>query len=177
MLWLNDAEKARILATITPIESAEPFPDLLRHDFLACRDMPVGGGWGYSQSDAITFLRAEGVKTYDFVGMEYVIAEKRTYEELIIFRQGDARFSGIAIEVTKQALVHEAGKAYDRIDFRVRCWPELCWEALKEDWGKIGHLPSDSYEVALHKLHKVNNMVELDMTCWFDITQVFNSGM
>ena len=84
--------------SIRPIQSGIPLRQILAEDFPRdCAALPISGGWGYSQSEAILFVRQQFPRpaSPDFVSLEYHIAQKIIYEELIIFREVGSRFSGI----------------------------------------------------------------------------------
>ena len=74
-----------------------------------CGSLPISGGWGYTQEDAIVFVRAKFPRPSipDFVELEYHIAQKIIYEELIVFRAPDDRFSGIDMKLKEQRIVSD----------------------------------------------------------------------
>ena len=49
---------------------------------------------------------------FDGVGLEYVFVEKRIYEEMIIFRPNEEKFSGIEWNLQQQRVFHEGGRAF-----------------------------------------------------------------
>ncbi len=78
-----------ILASIAPVRTDTALAQVLAEDFPHdCSNPPISGGWGYSQGDAIVFIRSQfRLSTMpDYVPLEYHILQKIIYEELIIFR-------------------------------------------------------------------------------------------
>jgi hypothetical protein len=116
----------RLRSSITPIETDAPLSQVLMEDFPNdCSNLPISGGWGYSQSDAIIFVRSKfpsDVDARNFVLLEYHIANMIVYEELIVFREKHDRFSGIDLRPGIQALIPEGDRQFDRLDFRIGCW-------------------------------------------------------
>ena len=62
-------------------------------------ELPIAGGWGYTQADAAIIDKNDPVVIeglpFDGVGIEYIFVEKRIYEELIIFKLLGEPYAGI----------------------------------------------------------------------------------
>ena len=100
-----------------------------------CSDLPISGGWGYSQEDAVIFAPRESSRVpYDYAGLEYHIAQKIIYLELIVSRKDDDRFNGIDMKRNLQRLIQDDGRSYDCLDFIVSCWHDFHWNKLKKEW-------------------------------------------
>ena len=89
---------------ILPVTGREPPRVVLAVDFPSLQGgLPVQGGWGYAMEDACVFDKADPLVDpglpFDFVGMEYIFVQKRTYEEMIICRPEGQKFSGIDWEL------------------------------------------------------------------------------
>src|SRR4051794_33003520 len=99
------------------IRSKESPRDILVADFKSLGEIPIGGGWGYTLEDAVIIDKNDpGVPKgipFDGVGLEYVFVEKRIYEELIIFRPENDRYSGIRRSLLGQKLISHNGRQYD----------------------------------------------------------------
>ena len=87
---------------ITPIETDLRLRDVLGEDFKECIDLPISGGWGYTQDSAIEFEPT--LLPEDFVSLEYLIAQKIVYEETIVFQPDGRTFSGIDLQFQSQEL-------------------------------------------------------------------------
>ena len=138
MQWDASLERmANLRRSIRPILTDVPLRKALSEDFPQdCARLPISGGWGYTKPEAVIFVRDQFPRTSaaDFVRLEYHIAQKIIYEELIIFRESDDRFSGIDMKLKSQELVTENEAIYDCLNFIVSCWSDLHWEILKREW-------------------------------------------
>ena len=83
--------------------------------------MPIKGGWGYDFDSACVIDKNDPsvskLMPFDGVGIEYVFVEKRIYEEMIIFRGDDEKYSGIRWNLEKQELLFQNDKPYDKLIF------------------------------------------------------------
>jgi hypothetical protein len=165
-------------SSITPIQTDTPLYQVLMEDFPKdCSDLPISGGWGYSQSDAIILVRSKfpsSAAARNFVSLEYHIVEKIVYEELIIFQEKGNGFSGIRFHLDWQALLGEERK-FDRLDFRISCWSDQHWEWLKENWEQNGFGESIGFDREAHLARREASKIEYTRQFWFDITSVFQS--
>src|SRR5262245_27013580 len=121
MEWDTSPKRmAALQQSIRPILTDVPLRQALSEDFLQdCANLPIAGGWGYTQREAIIFLRQQFPRPSEanFVGLEYHIVQKIIYEEMIIFSAQDDRFSGIDLERKSQELITESNRIYDSHDF------------------------------------------------------------
>jgi hypothetical protein len=156
---------------------AVPLRQVLAEDFPRdCTGLPIAGGWGYSQSEAITFVRGKfpNQASPDFVSLEYHIAQKIIYEELIICRatKGD-QFSGITLKLERQRTSVLGGKTYDCLKFGVSCWHDWHWEQLKAEWELNDFGIRPGFDQAAHAAKREAARVTYERELWFDITDVF----
>jgi hypothetical protein len=166
----------RLRQQINPIVVDRPLRQVLSEHFPRdCSNLPITGGWGYSQAEAIVFVRdlfPKGMPR-DAVGLEYHIAQKIAYEETIIFQPKEIRFSGIQMKLQQQHLIRDNQKKYDRLDFSISCWSDFHWEALKQEWEENDFGERAGFDVAAHVAKREAAMVCYERTFWFDITDVF----
>lgn len=164
--------------SIVPIETDMPLRQVLMEDYPKdCADLPISGGWGYSQADAIILVRSKfpsAAAARNFVALEYHIAQKIIYEELIVFREEGNRFSGIDVEPSGSALVEEEDRVFDRLDVRIGCWSDRHWEWLKRDWEQNGPGEPDHSHRAAHLAKRHASRIDYARRFWFDITDVFD---
>ena len=179
MDWICSPELiASLSSSIRPVTIDAPLRQVLSEDFPKdCSGLPISGGWGYSQSDAIIFDRskfASAIAARDFVSLEYHIVRKIVFEELIVFREKNNRFSGIDLEPDKKALIQEDDRMFDCLDFRISCWADQHWEWLRDDWERHGQL--SSFDSASHLAKREASKIVYARQFWFDITGVFGSA-
>lgn len=140
-----------------------------------CLNLPITGGWGYAKADAIVFVRNEfspPQAARDFVPLEYHIIQKIIYEELIIFRPKDFKFSGIDMTRDAQRTIQDGNRKYDVLECTVTCWSDWHWEQLKQEWtdNDFGEHPRFSKEA--HAAKRTASQVSYERQFWFDITDV-----
>ena len=72
-------------------------------------DLPITGGWGYDFESACVIDKNDSIVSkgipFNGVSIEYVFVEKRIYEEMVIFRQANEKYSGIRWELKTQELL------------------------------------------------------------------------
>jgi hypothetical protein len=116
-------------------------------------DLPISGGWGYSIDTACVINKNDTCFNneigFDAIEIEQIFVEKRIYEEMIIFRSKDEKYSGIRWEIESQKLITLENKKYDHLIFNVigftnEVWDELTnrFEAIKksEQWELMDEL-------------------------------------
>jgi hypothetical protein len=114
-------------------------------------NLPIMGGWGYDFESACVINKDDPsvLKTIPFngVSIEYVFVEKRIYEEMIIFRRDDEKYSGIRWDLLNQMMLFEGNKPYDKLTFSVVGFTDEVWDELTsrfeylEKNGKLDQLP------------------------------------
>ena len=180
MDWDTSPERmANLRQSIRPILTDIPLRQVLSEDFPRdCWSLPISGGWGYTQPEAIIFVRDQFPKpppAPDFVGLEYHIAQKIIYEELIIFRAGESRFSGIDMNLKLQrCLTDDDERTYHCLDFIISCWSDFHWDSLKKEWedNDFGRRPGFDLQGHIAKRHAAQ--IDYERQFWFDITEVFD---
>ncbi|QWE11172.1 hypothetical protein [Polynucleobacter sp. es-EL-1] len=117
-------------------------------------DLPIAGGWGYDLDTACVINKYDSMVNpnmpFDGVGIEYLFVEKRIYEEMIIFRQSDEKYSGIRWDLEKQELISRDDRRYDKLVFSVLGFSDAAWSEI-----------TDRFE-AIQKSGELEKMVELD---------------
>ena len=116
--------------------------------------MPITGGWGYDFESACVIDKNDSTVNqampFNGVAIEYVFVEKRIYEEMVIFRGDDEKYSGIKWELAKQELLFEDDRPYDKLTFNVVGFTDEIWDELTSRFEEI------------QKNGKVELMSELD---------------
>jgi hypothetical protein len=177
MQWDASPERMDALRrSIRKVNVDTPLRQVLAEDFPRdCCGLPIKGGWGYTQADAIVFVRDEFPPNLprDFVSLEYHIAQKIIYEELIIFRATNDRFSGIDMQRSAQSLVPVETRKYDRLEFLISCWSDQHWDWLKKEWGNYQAGLTPRFDATLHAMKRKEALIQYERTLWFDITDMF----
>lgn len=178
MVWDTSSERmANLRESIRPIHTDMPLRQVLSEDFPRdCAGLPISGGWGYTQQEAIAFIRSQFPRPQapDFVALEYHIAQKIIYEELIIFRAKDDRFSGIDITRKEQRTLADGGKRYDCLEFSIACWSDFHWEILKKEWEDNDGGRNPSFDREGHAVKRNAARIDYERCLWFDITGVLS---
>ena len=144
-------------------------------------DLPIRGGWGYTQADACIIDKNDPVVDrtvpFDGVALEYLFVEKRIYEEMIIFRQGDEKFAGIRWDLDTQHLVTEGERSFDRLIFNITAFPCNDWEELKAEFeGPRGH-DTSGFDEEAHERKRQKKIMHFTREFWFDITSFYGQGL
>lgn len=140
-------------------------------------DLPIDGGWGYSQADACILTRepdtAGDRSQDDMLGIENLFIEKRIYLELIVSRPAGEKFAGIEWAEVQQALVEQDGKKFDRRSFVVSGFLEAHWEELKQEWESAKGFRSPSFDADVHNKKRLGYQKRFATEYWFDISRFF----
>ena len=164
------------------IESVESPREILAADFKSLGgELPIRGGWGYSQEDAVIIDKNDPVVPsgipFDGVEIEYIFVEKRIYEELIIFRPPEERFAGIKWNLLKQRLTEHNGRSYDLLTFEVTALPGKDCEELKGEWEGPNGYGSSGFDVDAHFSKRDAKAIRYVTEYWFDITSFYGSDI
>jgi tetratricopeptide (TPR) repeat protein len=159
------------------IASKELPREILAADFKSIGELPIHGGWGYSREDAVIIDRNDPVVPrgipFDGVGLEYVFVEKRIYEELIIFRPENDRYSGIRWNLLRQEMKDLGSRQYDILTFEVTALRDEDWEELKAEWEGPNGYGAPGFDEAAHLQKRDARTVRYVTEYWFDITSFF----
>jgi len=139
-------------------------------------DLPITGYWGYDIESACIIDKNDSIVSQEIpfngVAIEYVFVEKRIYEEMIIFRGDDEKYSGIRWELDKQELLLIDEKHYDKLIFNVVGFTDNIWDELTnrfEEIQKSGQLELIS-ELDAYRESKALRFVR---EFYFDITSFY----
>jgi len=104
-------------------------------------DLPITGGWGYEFERACVIDKNDSIVSkelpFNGVSIEYVFVEKRIYEEMVIFRQANEKYSGIRWELKTQELLFKDDKPYDKLTFNVVGFTDEVWDELTNRFEAI----------------------------------------
>lgn len=117
----------------------EPPRQIIFEDFKI--DLPIKGGWGYDLDSACIIDKTDPTVSkgmpFDGVGIEYVFVEKRIYEEMIIFRKADEKYSGIRWDLDNKELLFHNEKPYDKLVFNIVGFSDAIWDELATRFEEI----------------------------------------
>ena len=104
-------------------------------------DLPIKGYWGYNIESACIIDKNDSTVSQEMpfngVAIEYVFVEKRIYEEMVIFRGDDEKYSGIRWDLDKQELLFVNDKPYDKLVFNVVGFTDPVWDELTSRFEEI----------------------------------------
>ena len=139
-------------------------------------DLPIKGYWGYDIESACIIDRNDSTVSQEMpfngVAVEYVFVEQRIYEEMVIFRGDDEKYSGIRWDLDKQELLFANDKPYDKLVFNVVGFTDAVWDELTsrfEAIQKSGKLELISELDA----YKESEALRLVREFYFDITSFY----
>ena len=151
--------------------------EVLETDFPRLGNLPIKGGWGYNQATACIIDKNDPVVDptipFNGVALEYIFAEYRLYEELIIFRPIGTKFAGIKRELMSQELLSLDGRNYDLLTFHVSAFLEHDFHFLKAKYEGPDGMRNPNFEVRAHELLHNSLLHTGTREYWFDITSFF----
>jgi hypothetical protein len=160
---------------IPHINSKETPRQIIANDFKSVGELPIKGGWGYSRKDAVIIDKNDPIVSnilpFDGAGIEYIFVQKRIYEELIIFRPKDDRFSGIEWRLQKQILMPFNNMYYDVLTFNVTAFSDNDWEVLTRILDESNGNESLDFdkEREMRQIYYVSEY-------WFDISSFYSNS-
>jgi len=161
------------------IRSEESPREILANDFKSVGEMPIRGGWGYTLDDAVIIDKNDPVVLkgvpFDGVGLERIFLEKRTYEELIIFRPQDDRYSGINWKLVQQTVTDHNHRTYDVLKVEITAFPDKDWEELKAEWEGPNGYGSPGFDLEAHNEKRDSRMIRYITEGYFDITSFYGA--
>ena len=146
-------------------------------------DLPIKGGWGYTESDAVIIDRNdETVRDRPFfngVGIEYILVEKRIYEELIVFRRKGDQFCDIKWKLQRQCLRggKQEGQRYDLLIFEINAIHEPDWERFKAEYMAHDMFKGDRDGFVQHISERESHRISFVEEFWFDITSFIGKSL
>lgn len=161
------------------LQTMETPREILQSDFPRLGELPIKGGWGYSQAMACVIDKNDPSVDpripFNGVAVEYVFAEYRVYEELIIFRPKGQRYAGIRLDLASQEHSSLEGRFYDRLTFQVLAFREEDFEWLKAKYEGPDGVRNPNFDAEAHAaLH--NSLLHTGTReYWFDVTSFFGN--
>jgi hypothetical protein len=159
------------------LKTQETPREIIEADFPSVGKLPISGGWGYDQATACIIDKddpcVDPTVPFNGVAIEYLFAEKRLFEELIVFRPRGHQYCHIEKRRIMQRLTQLDGRTYDVLVFEVTAFREDDFNFLKETYeGPNGFINPDFDRQAHEELHR-SLMRRGTREYWFDITSFF----
>ena len=165
------------------IESKESPREIIAADFelmhgkRPIRELPIRGGWGYSQDDACIIDLNDPIVDpsvpFSGIEIEHVFAKIRAYEEMVIFRPESKRFFGIRHDVKQQALIHKGEKAFERLFIEITAFLDDDWSELRSELEASCFNLEPEFDIDAYDKKRQEKMVRFTREVWFDITGFF----
>ncbi len=133
--------------------------------------VPLAGGWGYGQEDAIVLL----VESTDAgIAMEYKLIEYRVYKELNGLDSGKAKYVGISCsDVSQRLMFADGGRRFDVLFYTVKALPIEDYLFLKQDWDSHNGYNDDEEGKNKHYQMREERTIAYKTECHFDISHFF----
>lgn len=135
------------------------------------KNLPIQGGWGYSQADACIIDRNDPVVdpsvAFDGIAVEYEFIENRIREEM---NAAPWKYLDVEWEMSLQFLIHDGGRHFDQIFVEVSAIELEDWIELKA--GPNGH-GSPGFDPEAHGKKREEQRIRFEREFWFDITSFF----
>lgn len=149
----------------------------LKEHFPKLGELPLSGGWGYDQESAIVIDKFDATvdrsDPFNGVALEYLIVEKRLYEELIIQRETGDAYSDIRWKQVKQSVVEKDGRRWDLLEYDVTAFHDTDWDSLKNEWEESDAFLDDPEGERRHQQKRDALQVRFSTVYWFEITSFF----
>lgn len=151
--------------------------EVLFNDFKSIgKELPIKGGWGYTKEEAILIDKADPIvsewQPFNFVAIEYLIAEKRIFEEMIIFRAKGDKFRNIKIDLDKQSLLTSVeGNSYDMLIFNVSAFHDKDFDLIEQELFEEMKTKEMNFDVFFESKNHLRYNYKSEF--WFDITSSF----
>jgi hypothetical protein len=110
----------------------------------------------------------------DFVSLEYSIARKIVWQELVISKPKGQQFFGHITGLKAAHTVEQGGRTYDCLQFIVQCCSEWHWAQLNNEWEKSECGRRPGFDVDAHVAKRNASEFTYGRELWFDITDVFD---
>jgi hypothetical protein len=141
-------------------------------------DLPIRGGWGYDFDTACIIDKNDSTVNpnmpFDGVSIEYILVEKRIYEEMIIFRQSDEKYSGIRWDLEKQELLSRDKNRYDKLIFNVLGFSDAIWDELTSRFEEI-QKSGEFEKMAELDAYRESKAYRFKKEFYFDITSFYGT--
>ena len=139
-------------------------------------DLPIKGGWGYDFETACIIDKNDPTLNtampFNGIDIEYVFVEKRIYEEMIIFRKNNEKYSGIRWNLEIQETLFNKDKPYDKLIFNIVGFEDGVWNELTSRFEEINQSGNLALMTELDA-YRESKALRLVREFYFDITSFY----
>jgi hypothetical protein len=130
-------------------------------------ELPVTGGWGYSQEEATVIHNLNNIPRKQF---QHTFASMRAYGEMNMSLPEEERYGSINVNEHARETVTESGHTYEKITYIVDAMKEKDYadfiEEYKEGYGK------ESFDMQDHFNRRKEATLTREVVHWFEITEI-----
>ena len=159
------------------LKTAETPRAILEADFPRLAPLPIHGGWGYSRETACVIDKhdpsVDQNRPFNGVSYEYLFAEYRLYEELIVFKPRGEQFAGIKHRLSRKETRAEDGRSYDVLTFDVVAFRQEDFDRLREQYEGPDGVLNPAFDSDEHEALRASLIHTGERTFWFDITSFY----
>ena len=164
-------EKEKVKRSINIPEELKESPcEILEKDFKSIGGLPIKGGWGYTREEAVILIDKHPLHI-DYLEIQKIFVQKRTLEELIIFRPEGQKFNGIEWVKLSQALIDYDGRKFDHLEYEISGFMDEDWVFLENDYRIHDSFKNDIAGKTKHLEAREERIVKFHTDFWFDISK------
>ncbi len=148
------------------IPSDEPISEVIKAAFDT--DLPVEGGWGYTQELATVFTgNPQGLPAAQ---LEHMLASMRTYLEMNMILPKEKRYGSINLNEKSREEIVEGEKLYHKVMYEITAMKEDTYAAFIDEY-KEGYGKEDFDMEAHFQRRKEATLTRLE-PYWFEVSQI-----
>lgn len=166
---------------LEPITTAESPRKILKAIFNEIiGELPIRGGWGYTQADACIIDMNDPIVDsripFNGIGIEYIFAEYRNYIDMIALRPEGEKYAGIRQELEVQYLIDgNDGRLFDKLVFNVTAMRQQDFNEMKAEFEGPNGYGSLGFDEVAHEKRRQYLTMHFKQDYWFDITSFFGA--
>jgi hypothetical protein len=142
-------------------------------------DVPIYGGWGHSQADAVIIDKYDPIVdislSFNGIGLEYALLQHRNWIELIAMLPKDEQYDEIEFGVLEQKTVADGNALYDYIKYEITCFRHLDYLELKREW--VDNKDSPDFDLQKHLEKRLALKKYLVKEIWFEISSFYGEDI